>query len=86
MTDIFERQMVHITVHRTPFAASLYSSRKRLRLTQSQAGKLIGVQDTTIADWERGYAVPRVQKIVALCIAFKISPNELFGWEELPAK
>ena len=45
------------------FGERLKKERKRIRMTQSELGSLLGVGKTTIINWESGKTYPRDKKV-----------------------
>lgn len=66
------------------FAANLRAARAALRMSQKELADAVGVSQSAIVEYESddGYT-PGADKIVALCLAVKKSPNELMGWKEV---
>jgi DNA-binding transcriptional regulator YiaG len=57
-------QVPEVHAERVRFTAKgLHSQRKRLGLSAADCGKLLGVTDQTIYNWERGQARPRKQQV-----------------------
>ena len=57
-------QVAEVDARRVRFTAQgLRSQRQRLGLSAGDYGKLIGVTDQTIYNWERGQARPRKQQV-----------------------
>ncbi|MFA5485847.1 MAG: helix-turn-helix transcriptional regulator [Bacilli bacterium] len=50
-------------------------------LTLEKFGKLFGVKKSTVSGWESGLSTPPVDKLIAICKQFEITPNELLGFE-----
>lgn len=44
----------------------------------------IGCAPNTIANYEKGSISPNVDMLKELCNFYKISPNQVFGWEHCP--
>ncbi len=57
--------------------------RKERRLTLRDAGKIIGISESTFSRYENG-AIKDIpaEKIKKICDVLTISPQELMGWEE----
>ena len=51
--------------------------REALRLTRSELAHRVGVSPSTIANWELGYRVPRVQQLSALASTLSVAVSEL---------
>lgn len=50
-------------------------------LTIKEVASRIGCAPNTISNWEKGTISPNVDILQDLCGIYKISPNQLFGWE-----
>ncbi|MBR5181374.1 MAG: helix-turn-helix transcriptional regulator [Clostridiales bacterium] len=46
-------------------------------ITQLEFSRLTGIAQSTISDWKRKKTNPAADKILVICDALKISPNEL---------
>ena len=51
-------------------------------LNQTEMGKLLNVNQTTISQWLKGKKKPGYENIFAIYKVFGISPNELFNIDE----
>ena len=60
----------------------LLKIRKNLGLTQAEVAELAGISDRTYADIERGSVNMRVETLLQICEALRITPDELFLVEE----
>lgn len=56
----------------------LWKIRKKAGLTQMEVAELSGISDRTYADIERGVVNMRIETVLRICAALKITPNELF--------
>ena len=56
----------------------LLSFRKQKGLTQAEVAELAEISDRTYADIERGSTNMRMETLVSICKALKITPNEIF--------
>lgn len=56
--------------------------RQSRNLTQSSLGKLVGVKNNTVSQWENGTTNPNIDFIEKLCVALKITPSMLLGFED----
>lgn len=64
------------------FAANLRAIRARLDVSQAEFAKLAGVSADAIVKYESGNSyIPGVDKVMAICDAGHVSPNELLGWK-----
>lgn len=52
-------------------------------LSQEKLGKILGVNQTTIGQWERGIKKPGYDSILEIYTQFGITPNEVLGIEDL---
>lgn len=55
----------------------LKALRKARNLTQDELGKILGIDRSTISQWERGENRPRVDMLVKLARVFKCSVDNL---------
>lgn len=53
--------------------------RARLRLSQAELAKRVGVRQATVSDWESRKAIPTPANVAAMAEAFGISAEELRG-------
>lgn len=53
------------------FKTNLVQARKALKLTQKQLGDALDVTDSAVSQWERGEAVPELDKIPLLAKELK---------------
>ncbi len=53
------------------------SYREKCNLSQKDLGRLIGVSNTRISNWEKGINNPDVELLVKICYALKVSPDVL---------
>ena len=63
----------------------LLKIRKNLGLTQSEAAERAGLSDRTYADIERGTVNMRVETLLKICAAFKITPDEILTEDKFTA-
>ena len=74
-------QVAEVDVERVRFTArGLRSQRQRLGLSAAECGKLIGVTDQTIYNWEHGTARPRKEQLA------HIAPLRRMGKREVQAR
>lgn len=59
------------------FGNRLKEARMSLQITQSELGKLSGLQASAISHFELGTRSPSLKNIVKLCKALNCSPNDL---------
>lgn len=50
-------------------------------LKQEELATMLGRSKSVISNWERGDNAPDTDMIEKLCEIFKITPNEIYGWE-----
>ena len=62
-------------------AARIRARRKELGLTQGQLGKLVGVTDQSVSDWERGRTLPEMA-LMPLAKALGCSMEQLMSGED----
>ncbi len=55
---------------------------KESGLSQKNLGLILGVKQNTISQYCNNINEPDLETFYKICIALKVSPNELFGWEE----
>lgn len=61
--------------------------RKKLRISQTDFAKAVGVSLRTVGSWERGESIPNAEQIWACAVVLGCSPNDVLGWvEEKPAQ
>jgi transcriptional regulator with XRE-family HTH domain len=72
------------TIEESVFAKRLREIRKRRGLTQAELAQKLGLQQSMIAQYERGYIrVHAATLIVRLAAALQVTPNELLGTEDI---
>lgn len=72
------------TNEESSFGRRLREIRKRRGLTQAELAQKLGLQQSMIAQYERGYIrVHAATLIVRLAAALQVTPNDLLGTEEL---
>ena len=59
--------------------ARLKQLRREKGITQTELASIIGVQRTTIANWETGVRTPNNNAILSMCRYFDVSPDYLCG-------
>lgn len=52
------------------------------QITQQELADMLGKSKSVISNWERGENSPDLDSCEQMCKIFKVTPNELFGWEE----
>ena len=61
---------------------SLY--RRRMRLTQKEAAKLIGVKSYQLANYESNRSEPSLKTLIAMSKAYHVSTDQLLGVTRKP--
>ena len=61
---------------------SLY--RRRMRLTQKEAAKLIGVKSYQLANYESNRSEPSLKTLIAMSKAYHVSTDQLLGVTKKP--
>lgn len=51
-------------------------------LSQRKLAEKLNMAESSVANWEKGLSTPDVNRLVALCHALEVTPNEMLGWEE----
>ena len=51
-------------------------------IKQQELADQLSKSKSVISNWERGENSPDVDSCETLCKIFKVTPNQLFGWEE----
>lgn len=67
------------------FGEKIRNARKALGLTQRELAERIGVSNTSISNWEKGFSRPDADLIQKLCGILRLQPNDFFGTAEEPA-
>ena len=57
--------------------SNLYKVRKAKGLTQAEVAEKADLSDRTYADIERGNTVMRIDTLLKICTALRITPNEI---------
>lgn len=60
----------------------LLAVRKSMGLTQAEVAELSGVADRTYADIERGSVNMRIETVIRICNALKITPDKILTEEK----
>lgn len=63
----------------TEFPKRLRTLRKDKKLTQTELGEAMGVQQATIAKWESGERTPFIEYFIGLAKYFNVSIDFLVG-------
>ncbi len=64
------------------FCERLKELRKDLNLSQQQLASIIGTNNSSVCDWERGRSQPDIETIIKLCKLFQVSADYLLGIED----
>lgn len=56
----------------------LVSARKAAKLTQAEVGKVLGVSDSAVAQWETGKTIPKASHLPKLAILYHCTIDDLF--------
>ncbi len=56
---------------------TLKTARDRLKITQKEAAKMIGISEDTLSNYERGKSYPDVPIIKKIEAVYKVSYNQL---------
>ena len=56
--------------------------RRFRNMSQAELARLMSKSKSVISHWENGENSPDLDSVEKLCQILKVSPNELFGWEE----
>lgn len=62
----------------------LLQFRKKSGLTQAEVAEAAGLSDRTYADIERGTVNMKIETVLRICGALKITPNEILTEEQAP--
>lgn len=69
-------------VNMTEFPKRLRALRKEKKLTQTELGDALGLQQATIAKWELGERTPFIEYFIELAKYFNVSIDYLVGLED----
>ena len=56
--------------------------RKDKGLSQKELANIIGTNNSSVCDWERGRTEPSVEMIIKICKFFEVSADYLLGLED----
>ncbi|ACX51292.1 transcriptional regulator, XRE family [Ammonifex degensii KC4] len=65
------------------FGDTLKQLRQRMGLRQDDVARMVGVERSTVANWERGVKQPSLETLVKLSQLFGVSLDELVGVTEV---
>lgn len=54
------------------------------QITQAELATRLGKTKNVISNWENGLNSPDPDTIEMICNILNVTPNQLFGWEEMP--
>ena len=60
-------------------------ARRAARFTQTDLANAIGVNLSTVGNWERGITIPDIEQVFNCAVALGCTPNDLCGWQERDA-
>ena len=72
------KNLVGENIKRT-FAANLQAKMREYDLTQTELGRRLGINATTVSEWCRGTVLPRSNRLEQLCEILNCEPAELLG-------
>jgi len=58
--------------------------RKRANMTQGELAAAIGVNLSTVGNWERNITCPDAEQVWNCAVALGCTPNDILGWNEQP--
>ena len=61
------------------FSKRLIELRKDKKITQKKLAEIVGTNNSSVCDWERGRTEPDIKTIIALCVYFEVSADYLLG-------
>lgn len=61
---------------------NIRAMRKRAGLTQAELAKAVGVNLSTVGNWERFITCPDAEQVWNCAIACECSPNDILGWQD----
>ena len=64
------------------FASTVRSARKRLKMTQDDLARALGVTRVTIQNWEAGRNKPDIGMVFLICKVLQLSVHDLFPWDQ----
>lgn len=67
------------------FGDRIRDARKAAQFTQCQLAERLGVSNTSISNWEKGFSRPDADMIQKLCHVLRLEPNYFYGAENAPA-
>ena len=64
------------------FGSRVKKLRKEHHWTQKQLGKMMGLNDTTVSNWENGNTTPTIDELVILVRLLSVSSDYILGIED----
>jgi len=61
------------------FAKNLQAKMREYDLTQTELGRRLGINATTVSEWCRGTVLPRSNRLEQLCTVLHCEPADLLG-------
>lgn len=61
----------------------LQEIRQQKKLTQKELARMSDVSQRTISDIEQSTHDTTIQMLIRICLALKVTPNDLIGWQEI---
>lgn len=52
-------------------------------LSQKQLGEMLNKSSNAISNWENGNTSPDVDILETICKVLKVTPNQLYGWDNV---
>lgn len=52
--------------------------------SQYQLGQLLNKSANAVCNWEKGATSPDIELVEELCNIFRVTPNQIFGWDPCP--
>ena len=68
------------------FGPRIQAARKAQGMTQKELAERLGVQNTTVSNWEKNLNKQDGDAIQRLCEILELTPNQLYGVEDRPAR
>lgn len=65
------------------FSKNLKNARINKKVSQKKIAKYLDLTESGYAHWEQGRTEPDTNTIIKICKILEISPNELFGYDDI---
>ena len=65
------------------FSKNLRNARVSKKVSQKKIAEYLDLTESGYAHWEQGRTEPDTDTIIKICKYLEISPNELFGYDEI---